>query len=216
MWWKMPRRKRPAVWRFSWLTVARCACDRASIGRRSGRNRRPAGRQPPWLYGDFWWKSDQRIGLLSWCAGQGAFLKTKQLEANQNGGGISIPTDILRDDGGRRLQQISALWPARAFSRLLAARPIGRGHKRLRAAISRPQEYVAFTTTWPTCVSRGLEKENRHIETMPHFTSCCSEKQVAQQTVSVSAHCHKVAAVFLNPLDDLLGRWCAVGKFRIG
>ena len=51
---------------------------------------------------------------------------------------------------------------------------------------------------------------------MPHFTSCCSEKQVAQQTVAVGAHCHKVAAVFLNPLDDLLGRWCAVGKFRIG
>ena len=65
-------------------------------------------------------------------------------------------------------------------------------------------------------VSLCPEKEHRHANTVLYVRSCLSENQVAQQTVSVGAHGYEVAAVFLDPLDDLLGRRRAVGKLGVG
>ena len=48
------------------------------------------------------------------------------------------------------------------------------------------------------------EKKNGHADAVLDAAGCRAKKNIGEEAVSVRAHGHQIAALFLNPFDDFL------------
>ena len=58
------------------------------------------------------------------------------------------------------------------------------------------------------------KKENWHANAMLDAAGRCAKKYVGQEAVSVRAHRHQIAALLLDPFDNLAG-WITISQFRV-
>src|SRR6266478_4586756 len=73
-------------------------------------------------------------------------------------------------------------------------------------------EKIARTATQPLF---RPEQQHRRTDIVLHAAGGRSKKDIGKETVSVGAHGYQVAALLLDPFDDLAG-WLAVGEFGLG